>query len=140
MGRLSERDERLLRRLDRTQPVAAIAGLILVLLGAAYLAWALLHFDPKGDPKLDPGFDRPVARIATLFAPYQSFLERIETQTPLEARLVKSLSRGMNLCAGLMLLLVRALFGSGLILTGLAAMTVFVERRRLLHVVGRLRS
>lgn len=140
MGRLTEHEERLLQRLDRTQPIAAVAGVLLAALGAAYLTWAVLHFDPRGDPTRDPGFDRPVARIAGLITPYKAIVDGIQTQTPLEARLVRGLSRSMTFSLGIVLLLVRTLFAAGMILTGFAAMTVVAERRRLLRIVGRLRS
>ena len=45
----------------------AIGGALLALLGAAYLVWGVLRFDPRVDPRKNPGFDWPVARLAFLF-------------------------------------------------------------------------
>ena len=51
----------------RRQRPIAIAGALLALAGAAYLAWGVLRYDPLADPRENPGFDGPVAHLAFIF-------------------------------------------------------------------------
>ena len=137
---LSTGQQRLLARLGRTQRWAAAAGLLLALSGSVYAGWGLMRFDPRGDPRLDPGFDRPVARLAFLFVSYQGALEYIQPETSTEQFLLGTLQGGMKFGSGLTLMLLRLLIGTIMAVAGFAAMTVVVERRRLLVIIERLRA
>ena len=137
---LSTTQERLLARLARTQRWAAAAGLALAIAGVAYAGWGLASFDPRGDPRLDPGFDRPVAKLAFLFVSYQGALEYIQPETSTELFLLETLQGGMKFGSGLTLMLLRLLIGTIMAVAGFAAMTVVVERRRLLVIIERLRA
>ncbi len=131
-------EARLLSRLARTQRWTAAAGLALALVGAAYATWGVVRFDPLADPRRDPGFDRPVAKLAFLYASYQGGVERIEPETFTEAALLETLEGGMKFSAGMVLMLVRLFLGTLVALAGCVMMTVVVERRRLLAIIGRL--
>ena len=138
--RLSPDQERLVARLGRSQRWAAMAGLALALAGLAYAGWGLSRFDPRGDPRLDPGFDRPVAKLAFLFVSYQGALDYIEPETSTEQFLLETLQGGMKFGSGMALMLLRLLIGTIVAVAGMAAMTVVMERRRLLAIIERLRA
>ena len=137
---LSAAQERLLARLARTQRWASAAGLVLALAGVAYAGWGMARFDPRGDPRLDPGFDRPVAKLAFLFVSYQGALEYIQPETSTEQFLLETLQGGMKFGSGMALMLLRLLLGTLVAMAGFATMTVVVERRRLLAIIERLRA
>lgn len=131
---------RLLSRLARTQRWTAAAGVALALLGMAYSTWGILRFDPLGDPRIDPGFDRPIARMAFLYASYQGATERIRPETATEAVLLDTLEGGMKFGSGVVMMLLRLFLGTLAALAGFVLMTVAVERGRLLAIIGRLRT
>jgi hypothetical protein len=118
-----------------------IAGIVLALAGAAYLTWAIARYNPRLDPRDDPGFDRPIAQIAFLFEAHQARLEqRVDDATPREIGLMRGLLMNMAFSAGMMVLLVRVFIGTILLVSGLSIMTVVVERARLLAVIHRLKG
>ncbi len=137
---LAEKDERLLARLGWTQRAATAFGIVLTLAGAAYVTWALVSFDPRADPREQPAFDRPIARLAFLYHTYQGILDHILPETDTEKILLSSMKHGMNFSAGIVVMLVRLLIGSLVCMSGLVALTVVVERRRLLRMIAVLRG
>jgi hypothetical protein len=140
MAELVEKQDRLLARVIRSQRPMAIAGALLALLGIAYMAWGVARFNPRLDPRDNPGFDWPVARIAFLFESGRIALNEVVPETRTEARLLRGLTRNMNFSTGLMVLLVRIVFGTLAMMTGFAIMTVVVERARLLAMIQKLRE
>jgi hypothetical protein len=138
MGALEARDSSFLAGVRRSQRPLAIGGALLALLGAAYLAWAILRFDPDGDPRVNPGFDRPIAQLAFIFQRGQLLAERAEPATPSEARALHALSRNMQFSAGVMVLQLRMFVGTMALLGGFIMLTVVVERARLLRLIRRL--
>jgi hypothetical protein len=141
MSDSAERDERFVAGVSRSQRPFLAVGIVLALAGAAYLVWAVARYNPRLDPRDDPGFDRPVAQLAFLFDAYQDRLETTaEGATPRELALMRGLNRNMAFSAGMMVLLVRIFVGTILVVFGLSIMTVVVERARLLAVIGRLRE
>ncbi|HTO70993.1 MAG TPA: hypothetical protein VMR31_14120 [Myxococcota bacterium] len=138
MADLSERESKHLRAVRATQRRFAAAGVVLVLLGAAYVTWGVLHFNPHGDPRVDPGFDGPVAKLAFLFDRGLEKIDNTTPQTPTEAFLLHALSRNMQFSTGVMVMLMRIFLGLFTLVTGLLTMTVVVERGRLLRVIKRL--
>jgi hypothetical protein len=135
-----EKHDQLLRRIARSQRPMAIAGVLLALLGSAYLVWGIARFDPREDPRVNPGFDWPVARLAFIFDRGQQQLERAEAGSPAEQQLRRVLSRNMHFSSGVMVLLLRILFGTLALVSGLAIVTVVVERARLLAMIRHLRE
>jgi hypothetical protein len=140
MAELSGSQSQFLARLARTQRLSSGFGVLLVAVGVLYAGWGYARFEPRGDPREAPGFDRPVAQLAFLYEPLQSNLERVESITLAEHQLRGTLSRGMAWSAGLLMLVVRLFIGVLVALAGLVMMTVVVERRRLLRIIERLRS
>ncbi|MFI5315983.1 MAG: hypothetical protein ACHQ6T_09785 [Myxococcota bacterium] len=140
MGALEDEQTTFLARVRRRQRLLAVGGAVISLLGAVYLGWAILRFDPRGDPRDRPGFDAPIAELAFIFQRGQLFLEKIEPQTPLEARLLHALGRNMQFSAGIMVLLVRVFVGTLTMLGGMIMLTVVVERERLLRLIKRLQE
>jgi hypothetical protein len=67
-------------------------------------------------------------------------VESAVPQTPTEERLLRGLARNLNFSAGVMVLLLRIFFGTLAVVTGLAIMTVVVERARLLAMIQTLRE
>ncbi len=140
MAALESRDASYLGRVRRRQRPLAIGGAVLALFAASYLGWALLRFDPRVDPRDDPGFDRPIAQLAFLFQNGQLRLEKLanESTSENEVKLLRLLSRNMAFSAGIMVLQLRLFVGTMGLLGGLIMMTVVVERRRLLQVIQKL--
>jgi hypothetical protein len=136
-----ETDARFVERVRKSQRPFMIAGIVLALAGAAYLTWAIARYNPRLDPRDDPGFDRPIAQIAFLFEAHQARLEqRVDDATPREIGLMRGLLMNMAFSAGMMVLLVRVFIGTILLVSGLSIMTVVVERARLLAVIHRLKG
>ncbi len=140
MAALIESQDRLLRRTIRSQRPMGIVGAALALLGVAYLVWGVTRFDPRVDPRENPGFDWPVARLGFLFERGMVMVENSVPETPTEARLLRGLTRNLNFSAGVMVLLLRIFFGTLALVSGLAIMTVVVERARLLAMIRHLRE
>ena len=138
MAPLSDRETKFLTRVRGSQRWFAIGGLVLSLLGAAYTTWGVLRFDPHGDPRKNPGFDGPVAELAFLFERGYQMIDHTDPQTPTEARLLRTLERNMQFSTGVMVLLMRVFLGLFAVVTGLLAMSVVVERARLLRLIKRL--
>ena len=137
---LVDAQEQMLGRLTRSQKPMAIAGAVVALVGAAYLFWGVARFDPMADPRADPGFDWPVARLAFLFEHGQNSLDQAVSQTRTEGRLRRGMSRNMSFSAGVMVLQLRILFGTLALVLGFAMMTVVVERARLIAMIRHLRE
>ncbi len=140
MAELSQPEAAFLARLGRTQKIAAGVGVVLALLGAAYVCWALYLFDWRVDPRTQASFDGPIAQLAFLYDGYQNTLDRIKPETQVERWLIDGVRRGMIFSAGTMVMMLRIFIGSLVCLMGLVALTVVVERRRLLRLVEKLRA
>lgn len=140
MADLTERQADWLASLEHGQRIASIAGASMLLAGLAYIGFAVLIFDPLADPREQPSWDRPVAQLAHLYRPYRPILRAIRPQTDVEHLLHEGVQRNMSFSTGIMILLVRVLVGTVLCLSGMAALTVVVERRRLLALIAQLRA
>lgn len=140
MGQLDERQSGWLAKLERGQRAASVLGAVLVLAGLAYVVFAVTVFDPRADPRDQPGWDRPVASLANLYSPYRPIIRAIRPQTDVERLLHEGVQRNLAFSTGIMILLVRVLVGTVLCLSGMAALTVVVERRRLLALIHQLRA
>jgi len=140
MGSISESDERLLRRLGTTQRLAACMGLLLAVVGVGYVVWAVLLFDPRADPHEQPQWDGPVAGISTLYDRFNPLLNAIRPETENEQLLLSGVKANLRFSTGLLILATRVLIGTVFTLGGLAALTVVVERARLLKVIQQLRE
>lgn len=140
MAAFEAREASFLSRVRAHQRPLAIGGAVLALLGASYLAWGILRYDQRADPRDNPGFDGPVANLAFIFQRGQLRVEKAEPQTPSEARLLHALARNMQFSAGIMVLQVRIFLGTLALLGGFIMMTVVVERARLLRLIKRLQE
>ena len=118
----------------------AIAGALLALVGAAYLVWGVRRFDPYTDPRENPGFDWPIARLAFVFEEGRFVTDNALPKTPSEDRLLRGLSRNMDFSAGVMVFMLRTFLGTLALVSGFAIMTVVVERARLIAIIRRLRE
>jgi hypothetical protein len=140
MGGLSDSDQGYLDRLQFTQRLATWLGIVLTVLGVAYVVWALHLFDWRVDPRTQSSFDGPVAQLAFLYDSYQGILDRIQPETPVEEMLLAGIERGMFFSAGTMVMMMRIYLGTLVALMGLIALTVVVERRRLLRLIDKLQA
>ena len=138
MAELTEKQVAWLVGVKRGQRISSALGLVLALLGAAYAVWAIKTFDPRADPREQPNWDRPVAALADLYGPYRPILRAIRPQTDVEQLLYEGVKRNLAFSTGVMILLVRVMIGSIVCVAGLAALTVVVERRRLLELIHQL--
>ena len=138
MAELTEKQAARLAGVKRGQRVSSALGLALALLGAAYAVWAIKTFDPRADPREQPRWDRPVAALADLYGPYRPILNAIRPQTDVEQMLHEGVKRNLAFSTGVMILLLRVMIGSLVCIAGLAALTVVVERRRLLELIYQL--
>jgi hypothetical protein len=136
---LTAREARFLARLPRAQRTAAAVGVLLTLAGALYAAWGIWVFDYRIDPRTQPDFDGPVASLAHLYDGYERLIGQIRAETPTETLLLDSMRRGIYFSAGTLVLVMRLFLGTLVALGGLVALTVVVERRRLLAVIRKLR-
>jgi hypothetical protein len=140
MEPLAERELRMLARLPRSQRWATRVGIALTLLGTLYAVWAVLVFDYNVDPRTQASFDRPVSELAHLYDGYERILRQIRAETATEEVLIETLRRGMYFSAGTLVLLMRLFLGTLIALSGLIALTVVVERHRLLALIRKLRQ
>ena len=140
MSGLSEREERYLAKVGRGQRAATWIGIVLALAGGTYMAWAVFVFDYREDPRTQITFDRPVAQIAFMYDRYERLLGKIRPETSIEALLLDSMKAGMRFSSGIMVLLMRIYVGTLVLLMGLVALTVVVERRRLLRLIAKLQD
>ncbi len=138
MAELTQKQAALLAGLKRGQRISSALGLVLALLGTAYGVWAVKTFDPRADPLEQPNWDRPVAALADLYRPYLPILKAIRPQTDVERILHEGVMRNLAFSTGVMILLLRVMIASLVCLAGLAALTVVVERRRLLELIDQL--
>ena len=140
MAELSERERAFLDRLQWTQPLAAGLGVVLTLLGIAYVVWACWVFDPRADPREQTSFDGPIARLGFLYDSYQRTIDKIKPESSVEGLLLDLMKSGTFFSAGIMVLMMRLYIGTLVCLMGLIALTVVVERRRLLRLIEKMQA
>lgn len=140
MAVFEQREAAFLSRVRSHQRPLAIGGALLALLGGAYLAWGILRYDQRVDPRDDPGFDGPIASLAFIFQRGQLIVENAAPATPSEARMLHALGRNMQFSAGVMVLQMRIFVGTLALLGGFIMLTVVVERARLLRLIKRLQE
>lgn len=138
MRDLTAPQRRLLDRLHQTQRWTVAVGLVLTLSGLAYTVWGIGRFDPTADPRERPGFDGPVASLAFAFDVHERRLQQIRPETFTEEVLMETLMHGIHFSTGFVILLMRIFLGTLTMVTGLVALTVVVERRRLLAIIHRM--
>lgn len=139
MGALSDRQLTLVRSLPAEQRNARIAGVLLTLMGIAYMAWSFTRFDIGVDPARNIGFDAPVTKpVATIFDARRKGLDLFGPTTRREEFLIHRQILGMNFSGALLLLGFRMTLGLLPLMLGLSTLTVVIERARLLHIVAAL--
>jgi uncharacterized protein YjeT (DUF2065 family) len=140
MAGLEQKDAATVARCERQHARIVAAGLVLVLCGLGYGAWALLRFDPRASAAQHASFDRPVSSLESLYDPYEVVMRHVRPATDTERLLLEGLRANMNFSIGIMMTLLRIFLGLVLVLDGLFLWTVAVERRRLLQIIARLRA
>jgi hypothetical protein len=140
MAELSERDARLVARMQRSERPTLVWACVLMLLGMSYATWGALRFDPRADIEAHMSFDRPVSALGELYAPYAPFLRLTRPTTDTEALLLAGLKANMAFSVGVMITLMRVFLGILLLVKGMVALSVRLERRRLLDVIARMQS
>ena len=124
--------------MSRGQRASTLVGIVLALAGVGYVSWAVYRFDYRVDPRTQPSFDGPVADLAFLYDRYQHILDNITPESDVEKLLIEGVKRGMYFSSGVMVMMLRIYIGTLVCLMGLVALTVVVERRRLLRMIERL--
>src|SRR5215475_15942395 len=107
MASLEDKQSRFLAGVRRRQKPIAVTGALIAVAGALYLAWGVLRFDPRADPRVNPGFDGPVAELAFIFQRGMVIVENAVPQTPSEARMLHALARNINFPAGIIMTMMR---------------------------------
>lgn len=138
MGDLGERQARRLAIVRRNQPRLRAAGLALVLLGGAYVAFGFVSFDPGTDPAEGASFDRPIAQLGRLYAGYQAGLRTMRPSTELERWLIGQVRMQTDVTTSSMVFLLRLFVGTLVLTGGFILLTVSVERGRLLALIRTL--
>jgi len=136
---LSDREHSYLRRFRWQRRAAVAVGLILTLAGGSYAIWGAREFrtairDGVAAGRSAPTQD-PLASLALLFAPYQERLWEANPETEAEIILLEELDERTTLSAQLLVLLVRFLFASMVLTTGLILFSNGIATRRLLAIL-----
>ena len=139
MAALSERDVRLIARMQRSERPTLIWAAVLMVLGIGYASWGTLRFDPRGSVEDHMSFDRPVSSLGTLYLPYAPFLN-LSPDTDLEVVLLGAFKANIAFSVGIMMTLMRLFLGILMLVMGMLALSVRLERRRLLDVIARLQA
>jgi hypothetical protein len=131
-------DARTLDRTRRRQRPMLVLGAILLLVGGAYMLWAVERL--KSTPAaVEPGaFDRPIAGMARLTAAAQDRLSRVRPVTDLERSLLEETRVQIDINGRLLVLVLRLLIGSVLASGGLVLLASALAERPLLGILKRL--
>ena len=140
MAELSERDARLLARIRRSERPTLIWACLLMLLGISYAVWGSLRFDPRASIEAHMSFDRPLSTLGEMYGPYAPALRLIRPSTDTEAFLISGMRANMAFSVGVMITLMRVFLGILIGVMGMVALSVRLERRRLLDVIARLQA
>ena len=135
---MDPRHARFVRSLRRSERGSIALGCVLVVLGGGYAGWALARFDPRAEIAQHMSFDRPVSALGRVFDPYNVLLRVVKPKTELESTLLRTLQRSNDFSVGIMITLLRVFLGTLALVMGMVALTVVVERRRLLRVIDTL--
>ncbi len=136
---LSDREHGYLRRLRWRRRTAIAVGLLLTTAGGLYAIWGAGQF--QSDLGIEVSQERsvatwdPLARLTLLFAPYHERLREAEPETEAERILIGELDEQTTLTARLLVLLIRILFASLVLTTGLILISSGLGNRRLLAIV-----
>jgi len=135
---LEDRERNYLRRLRWQRRVALAMGLVLTLSGGGYALWGAGQLRSELGSEVSrersaASWD-PLARLALLFAPYQERIREAEPETETERILLEELDEQTTLSTQLLLLLVRFLFASMVLTSGLILLSSGLGNRRLLAI------
>jgi len=136
---LNEREQSYLRRFRWWRRAAIAMGLLFTLAGGGYALWGAGQF--RSDLGVEVSRERsaatwdPLARLALLFAPYHERLREAEPETDAERVLLEELDERTTLAAGLLVLLIRILFASLVLTSGLILVSSGLANRRLLAIL-----
>jgi hypothetical protein len=136
---LSDHEHGYLRRLRWRRRAAITMGLLLTAAGGLYAIWgagefrARLGTEDREERSASPR--DPVARLARLFAPYHERLAEAEPETDTERILIEELDEQTTLAAQLLVLLVRFLFASLVLTTGLILLSNALVTGRLVAML-----
>ena len=136
---VDDRERRYVRGLRWRRRAALALGLVLTIAGGSYAFWGAGQF--RSELGIETGRERsvaswdPLARLALLFAPYHERLREAEPETETESILLEELDEQTTLTTQLLVLLVRFLFASVLLTSGLILVSSGLRNRRLLAIV-----
>jgi len=136
---LDDRERSYLKRFRWWRRAAVAVGLLLTLAGGGYALWGAGQF--RSNLGVEVSRERsaatwdPLARMALLFAPYQERLREAEPETDAERMLLEELDEQTALASGLLVLLIRFLFASLVLTTGLILISSGTANRRLLAIL-----
>jgi hypothetical protein len=136
---LDGRERSYLRRFRWRRRAAVAMGLLLTLAGGFYAIWGAAQF--RSNLGIEIGQERsvatwdPLARLALLFAPYHERLQEAEPETEAERILIGELDVQTTLTARLLVLLIRILFATLVLTSGLILVSSGLGNRRLLAII-----
>ena len=136
---LSDREHGYLRRLRWRRRVAIAVGLLLTAAGGLYAIWGTgefrAHLGTEAREEQSASPRDPIARLARLFAPYHERLAEAKPETDTERILIEELDEQTTLAAQLLVLLVRFLFASLVLTTGLILLSNSLVTGRLVAML-----
>jgi hypothetical protein len=141
---LSDREHRYLRGLRWRRRAALGLGLLLAAAGGLYAIWGAGQFRASVGTAVEaqglPATWDPLARLALLFAPYHERLRQAAPETEVERMLLDELDEQTTLSAQLVVLLVRVLFASLVLTSGLILFSSAAGTGRLLAILERIQE
>ncbi len=139
MTALTKSEEKLLRHMEARHILAALFGVLLLCSGGTYGIWATQQLKPSVAPDPAGAFDRPIARLATVFEHEQARLRAVHPATTLEKQLHERLLEQTDSLMRWILLVLRLLVSAMLMTAGAVNMAVGLTYRQLLPIIRKLR-
>lgn len=136
---LTEKDKRFLQRSSARYRYAIIIGFAFALAGGLYGVWSVKQLDPERAPNPGEAFDRPIAQLAILAAPYEERLNEIEPHTEREEILLKELKARSDMTIRSFLMLFRIIFVNLVLTVGVVLIAVGLTQKQFLDIIKKVR-
>lgn len=139
METLTRGEESILRRMEARHVAVFLFGALLLCSGGTYGIWATQQLKPAVAPKPAAAFDRPIARLATLFEREESRLAALHPSTIMEDQLREAMVEQTDALTRWILLVFRLLVAGLFMTAGAVSMAVGLTCRQLLPIIRKLR-
>ncbi len=106
--------------------------------GGLYGVWNVKQLDPKRAPNPGEAFDRPIAKLAILAAPYEERLNDIEPQTEREEILLKELKAYIDITVRSFLILFRIIFVNLVLTVAVVLIAVGLTQKQFFDIIKKV--